>query len=170
MQLGEKRLAATIEDLDMARKHFFASQITKNNSLNEDNGVNHVLEALDSPNPLKAIQKHKDIKKPQLVATLGFFHLLDFNSAQNRFKGIKVEELTSKIIEKCHLMLPEICKTCNKIYSPDIIDQGAACFICTKGMCPACCPINNSSDGFLTSLFPVCGACCNKHKHKYNET
>ena len=82
----------------MAKKEFFAIQITKNNSLNEDNGVNMVLEALDTVNPLKTIQKNGKILKPQLLATLGFFHHVDFNAAKERFKCVKVEDLTSLII------------------------------------------------------------------------
>ena len=87
---GQKRSAAMSEDLDLAKEKFFAEQISKNNRLNEDNGVNLVLDALSTPNPLKAIQKHRDIKKQQLIAALGFLHLLNFEAAQNRYKGIKV--------------------------------------------------------------------------------
>ena len=125
-----------------------------------------VIDALDTINPLKSIEKNNKILRPQLVATLGFFHHLDFSSAKERFKGVKVDELTVRIVNKCTLMLPDICKSCTKIYQPDMLDAEAACFICTKGMCPACCPIANNSDGFLSTLFPVCSSCCEKHRHK----
>ena len=42
LEPGQKRLAATFEDLDMAKKEFFARMITKINSLHEDNRVNSV--------------------------------------------------------------------------------------------------------------------------------
>ena len=129
MEPGQKRQKATLEDLDMEKKNFFSQQICRNNILNEDFGVNMVLEALDNRDPIRAIKNNKKILNPQVVATLGFFHFLDYASAHNRFNKIKLEELTMRLVNKCRLLLPDICRTCMKIYHPDAVDTGAACFI-----------------------------------------
>ena len=73
----------------MEKNNFFAKQICRNNKLNEDFGVNMVLEALDNRDPMRAIKNNKKILKPQIVATLGFFHHLDYASAHNRFNKNK---------------------------------------------------------------------------------
>ena len=77
LQPGQKRQKASLEDLDIEKKNFFAQQITRNNRLNEDNGVNIVLEALDTKDPIRSIKNNREIKKPQIVATLEIFHFLD---------------------------------------------------------------------------------------------
>ena len=77
LQLGQKRQKVSLEALYMEKENFFAQQITRNNRLNEDNGVNIVLEALDNKDPIRSIKNNREIKKPQIVATLEIFHFLD---------------------------------------------------------------------------------------------
>ena len=61
----------------MEKGNFFAQQITRNNRLNEDNDVNIVLEVWDNKDPIRSIKNNREIKKPQIVATLEIFHFLD---------------------------------------------------------------------------------------------
>ena len=50
LQLGQKRQKASLEDLYMEKKNFFAQQITKD--------------------PTRSIKNNRDIKKPQIVGIL----------------------------------------------------------------------------------------------------
>ena len=61
MEPGQKRQKATLEDLDMEKKNFFSQQIFRNNTLNEDFGVNMVLEALNNMDPMRAITNNRKI-------------------------------------------------------------------------------------------------------------
>ena len=61
----------------MEKENFFAQQITRNNRLNEDNDVNIVLEVLDNKDPIRSIKNNREIKRPQIGATLENFHFLD---------------------------------------------------------------------------------------------
>ena len=68
-------------DLKKAQQDFLSSLITRNNTENEDTGILAVLGTLDKDYPIKAMTAHKDIKRPQLVATLGFMNRLSFDTA-----------------------------------------------------------------------------------------
>ena len=89
---------------------------------------------------------------------------MDFNASKTRYKGWKVEELTTKLIEKFNLLLPDICKQCSRIYVPDLLDSGVTCFLCTKSMCPDCCSHHKEEEGFLSTLFSICLKCSDARK------
>ena len=77
---GQRDTRATTEDLLESRKKFLSSLITRNNSNNEDLGVNKVLDLLDKDNFPKACKGNK-IKKDELLTTLGFLNYLSFEAA-----------------------------------------------------------------------------------------
>ena len=77
--------------------------IIKNNLHNGDEGVRAVLFALDKENPIKALTK---TKKDPLLATLRFLNSLGYKASKQRYKGVLVEELKTRILDKYDMDSP----------------------------------------------------------------
>ena len=134
-----QRLPATDDDLSAQVKEYSSKLITRNNQQDADQGVLKVLQLLNKDNPVKLI-KSSQILKPQLVATLGFLNYLSYDTASETYKKLLVANLITEVVNKFNLLKPEICMGCKQIYHPDDILTGDSCFICTKSLCPSCCP------------------------------
>ena len=89
--------------LEAALEEFNAGLIVENNNRDEDSGVFELLEALrglDDATKTKNIKSRKLVKKPQLVAGLGFLHGMGYDESRELFKGVLVDDLTQRIIKK----------------------------------------------------------------------
>ena len=80
-RLAEQRASSLLK----AKKEFNDKLTLKNNSGDNDDGVNKGILAFEEQNPLSALNK---LKKDQLIATLGFLHDLGFNRAKIVFKNL----------------------------------------------------------------------------------
>ena len=138
---------------------FLASLIARNNANNEDLGVHSILIHLGKENPRKLIKADKSLKKDQLLAGLGFLFNLSLQEAKDKFKGIKVDQIQEDIMKKFNLENPDICRACNKIYMCQDNELGDSCLLCTKKLCPACCPKNSEDSGYLKVVFPISHGC-----------
>ena len=105
-----------LDPLKTAKDLFHAELVTNNNQGDADAGVALLLDALLSDNPAKAIKQHKDLKKPQLLASLGFLNGLNLGQAKEQFNGLKVDQLSEQIILKYNMLCPDICLHCSKVY------------------------------------------------------
>ena len=108
---------------------------------------------------MEKIKMSKTIKKPQLVAGLGFLHNMGFDEAKEAFKGILVDELVDRIIKKYNILAPDNCALCNNIYDCYNNDLGATCFLCDKMMCQDCCPEISQEKGINKTIFHICLKC-----------
>ena len=145
--------------LPEAVEAFNASLVMKNNTEDEDPGIHEILEALRAGNEdaiMKRLKMGKNIKKPQLIAGLGFLHDMKYEAAKDSFKGILVPELMTRIVNKYNLLTPEQCAHCDNIYDCTNNDYGAHCFCCDKSMCPDCCPILDQNKAVGLILFHIC--------------
>ena len=115
--------------------------------------------ALAKDDKIKAIRANKKILKDQLIAGLGFLHNLNYDQAKETFRGIKVDDLQFRIVERYELLLPVCCNQCNKIYKMEDNSCGAQCFICDRRLCQDCCPELSSLSSFQITLFPICSVC-----------
>ena len=158
-----QRLPATDDDLNIQIKDYISKLITRNNRCDEDQGVLKVLGFLDKDDPIKDIRAPKNkILKPQLVATLGFLNYLSFETASESYKGILVDKLAYDIVEKFNLLKPDICRNCRQIYNPDDMEIGDSCFVCSKTLCPSCCPSVPDNDLVNKVYFSICTGCSSK--------
>ena len=134
-----QRLPATDDDLKTQVKDYLSKLITRNNDRDGDQGVLKVLNLLDKEDPVKIIRSSK-ILKTQLVAALGFMNYMSFETATETYKKVLVDKLIIEVVNKFNLLKPEICNRCHQIYHPDKLTVGDTCFVCTKSLCPDCCP------------------------------
>ena len=153
-----QRLPATHEDLIIQVKDYLSKLITRNNQNDADQGVLKVLELLDKENPTKLIKSSK-ILKHEIVATLGFLNYLSYETASETYKKILVDNLITEVVKKFNLLKPEICNGCSQIYHPDELLTGDSCFVCTKSLCPNCCPKYPENDLINKVYFAVCTSC-----------
>ena len=70
------------DQLKTANELFHADLVTKNNQGDGDAGIAILLDALLTENPARTIKQHRDLKKPQLLASLGFLNGLNFGQAK----------------------------------------------------------------------------------------
>ena len=104
------------------------------------------------------MEKDKRIRKEQLLSLLGFLHYQDLTAVRERFKRLKVEDLTKEIIKSFYLLTPEICLGCHKIYHPTHINIGDDYYVCEY------CPRNLKVDGYKQYFFPICGRCVGSNR------
>ena len=145
---------SNIVTIKEAIEQFIAVLIVKNICKNEDLGIQTVLECLGTENVMKVLT-NKKVKKPQIVATLGFFNNKGLEEASEEFKHVKVEELKQKLISEFRRISPDKCISCKKIYTGWENETGAECILCRKKLCPDCCPKVLEEDQFMTTLFLI---------------
>ena len=141
-----------------AKEMLIAHLLAKNNNENEDQGIHTVITCLGSDNILRAMANNK-VRKIQLMATWGFFKDMTLEDASSELKDVKVDDLKTKLISEFSKITPDNCLSCSKIYSCIDNEIGAECIICSKKLCPDCCPKIQEGDQFLKTLFPLCGQC-----------
>ena len=79
----------TLNFISNVAEIFNAELVVRNNTGGEDNGVAEILEALRQDCDdlvLKKLKQSKTVKKPQLIAGLGFLSGMNFHEAKEAFK------------------------------------------------------------------------------------
>ena len=111
LPLGQRTQLSKEAKLIKARQEFNSKLITKNNNQDEDEGVNLILLSLEKDDRAKAL---KSALKPQVLAGLAFLLNTGLEAAKEQFKGIKVEDLKSRLIDRYDSILPS-CPLANQM-------------------------------------------------------
>ena len=138
--------------------------IVKNNQEHSDDGVREVLLALEKDNASKIL---KQLRKPALLATLGFLHRMGFEEAKEKFKDLLVDDIRNDLLSKYDPDSPQKCRECQDIYNIGETLEYKDCFICCRRMCPTCIPASSwGIDDPPKGLLPVCFSCEDKYSRK----
>ena len=152
------------EQLQKAKKKFNDNLIVKNNQEHSDKGIREVLLALEKDNASKIL---KQLRKPALLATLGFLHRMGFEEAKEKFKDLLVDNIRNDLLSKYDLDSPQKCRECQDIYNIGETLEYKDCFICCRRMCPTCIPASSwGIEDPPKGLLPVCFSCEDKYSRK----
>ena len=100
-------------------ERFLANLVVRNNTGNEDEGVNKVLKNLKDVSlkeNISNLKKDKEVKKEQLVAGLAFLRGSALDDVKSDLNKLKVDDLRTSLVERFEHIRPNTCDKCNTVY------------------------------------------------------